>query len=121
MNDNFQDNNQEYLDTNFTNSSTEIRIEALKSLAMLLLREVEAFQSFSTIQKKQKLPGQIDLSVEVERYEADLIRAALIKTNGVQRLAAKLLGTKVTTLNTKIRRHGIKSKKTDHHKTESSE
>ena len=51
--------------------------------------------------------NQIDLQAEVRRFETELIRSALIHTGGRQRQAARLLGTKVTTLNTKIKRYGI--------------
>jgi transcriptional regulator with GAF, ATPase, and Fis domain len=47
------------------------------------------------------------LQAEVRRFEAELIRSALIETGGRQRQAARLLGTKVTTLNTKIKRYKI--------------
>jgi DNA-binding NtrC family response regulator len=43
----------------------------------------------------------------VHHFEAALIRNALVKTGGRQRRAARLLGVKVTTLNTKIKRHNI--------------
>jgi DNA-binding NtrC family response regulator len=43
----------------------------------------------------------------VRRFECDLIRWALARTNGHQRRAARLLNIKVTTLNAKIKRYGI--------------
>ena len=43
----------------------------------------------------------------LRRFETELIRSALIQTGGRQRQAARLLGTKVTTLNTKIKRYKI--------------
>jgi DNA-binding NtrC family response regulator len=49
----------------------------------------------------------MNLEDQVQRYEVDLIRYALIKTQGHQRRAAKMLGVKVTTLNAKIKRYGI--------------
>jgi len=49
----------------------------------------------------------IDLQAEVRRFETELIRSALIQTGGCQRQAARLLRTKVTTLNTKIKRYKI--------------
>lgn len=44
---------------------------------------------------------------EVHRYEAGLIRCALIRTGGRQRRAARLLKMKVTTLNAKIKRYHL--------------
>jgi len=49
----------------------------------------------------------LDLQAEVHRFEAELIRSALARTQGRQRRAARLLGMKVTTLNAKIRRYKI--------------
>jgi transcriptional regulator with GAF, ATPase, and Fis domain len=43
----------------------------------------------------------------VRRFERNLICNALVRAGGRQRRAAKLLGLKVTTLNAKIKRHGI--------------
>jgi DNA-binding NtrC family response regulator len=51
--------------------------------------------------------SRIDLSEEVARYEADLIRCALLRTGGRQRAAARLLNVKISTLNAKIKRLGI--------------
>lgn len=79
------------------------RLEALKVLSNSLLYELESLQkneNFGT-------GGKIDLSGEVHRFEADLIRTALFRTGGRQRPAARLLNVKVTTLNAKIKRLGI--------------
>jgi transcriptional regulator with GAF, ATPase, and Fis domain len=43
----------------------------------------------------------------VKKFEADLIRAALVRTGGNQARAARLLGVKHTTLNAKIKRHQL--------------
>jgi two-component system response regulator PilR (NtrC family) len=43
----------------------------------------------------------------VNRYERQLIEAALRRTGGVQKQAAEMLGLKPTTLNEKIKRLGI--------------
>lgn len=82
----------------------ENRIEALKALASLLLREVE---SLGYEPKNRQAKEKINLSDELEKFEVNLIRDALIRAKGHQRQAAKLLGTKVTTLNAKIKRYGI--------------
>lgn len=84
-------------------SVVENRLEALKVLSNSILHEVEALKKA----KNTDLPGKIDLASEVQRYEEDLIRCALLRTGGNQRRAAKLLSVKVTTLNMKIKRYGI--------------
>ncbi len=80
----------------------DTRISYLKILALSLLREIASAEN---------MDGQgrnaIDLQAEVRRFETELIRSALIQTGGRQRQAARLLGTKVTTLNTKIKRYKI--------------
>ena len=78
----------------------EARIASLKVLAMTLLRQVE---SLETQIASDNVP-ELNLQKEVHRFEAAIIRSALAKTGGRQRRAAKLLGVKVTTLNTKIKR-----------------
>lgn len=79
------------------------RVSYLKILALSLLREI------ASAENTDAGPGNdtIDLQAEVRRFEAELIRSALIETGGRQRQAARLLGTKVTTLNTKIKRYKI--------------
>lgn len=81
----------------------DARLSALKILALSLLRQVETLENQSSV---ETLPDW-DLQLEVRRFEAELIRNALIRTGGRQRRAAHLLGMKVTTLNTKIRRYHI--------------
>ena len=83
------------------------RVKALKSLAALLLREVELLEDTVSEVNHKIQGGGSNLIDEVQRYEADLIRYALIQSKGHQRKAAKILGVKVTTLNAKIKRYGI--------------
>lgn len=81
------------------------RVEALRIVALLLLKEVDALgQSQPT-----DGPPKTSLADEVHRFEADLIRTALMRTGGRQRRAARLLGMKVTTLHAKIKRYKIDS------------
>lgn len=82
------------------------RLDALKALANLLAREVE---SLKPVNQNNKIPDKINLSDEVRRFEESLIREALIKSKGQQRKAARLLGTKISTLHAKIKRYGIES------------
>jgi DNA-binding NtrC family response regulator len=81
----------------------ESRLEALRILSSSILQEVEALRKA----KKAAIPEKIDLAEEVQRFETDLIRTALLRTGGKQRQAARLLNVKVTTLNAKIKRYGI--------------
>ena len=85
--------------------STSINnLDSLREVALMLLREVE---SLASRQEPQNGQQQLGLQEEVQRYESELIRHALLRTGGNQRRAAKLLGVKVTTLNCKIKRLGI--------------
>jgi transcriptional regulator with GAF, ATPase, and Fis domain len=79
------------------------RISYLKILAMSLLREIATAENTGGSHGDET----IDLQAEVRRFEMELIRSALIQTGGCQRQAARLLRTKVTTLNTKIKRYKI--------------
>lgn len=61
-----------------------------------------------TTTERDALPGTgISLNKEVEQFERALLCAALKQCGGVQARAARLLGLKLTTLNTKITRYGI--------------
>ena len=79
------------------------RLSYLKILALSLLREIASAENMHDGQGNDT----IDLQAEVRRFETELIRSALIQTGGRQRPAARLLRTKVTTLNTKIKRYKI--------------
>ena len=79
-----------------------VRIKVLKILTLTLLHELEAVGS-----AREATSQAFNLQNEVRHFEAELIRSALIMTGGRQRRAAKLLGMKVTTLHTKIRRYGL--------------
>jgi len=79
-----------------------IRIKLLKVLTLTLLRELEGVGI-----EPSRTAEKFDLQSEVQHFEAELIRSALIMTGGRQRRAAKLLGMKVTTLHSKIRRYGL--------------
>jgi transcriptional regulator with GAF, ATPase, and Fis domain len=83
----------------------DARIASLKVLVLTLLTEIESLEN-----RIDSFDAPLNLQEEVHRFEAALIRVALNKTGGRQRRAARLLGTKVTTLNTKIRRYGISVK-----------
>lgn len=78
------------------------RLNTLREVALTLLREVESFRVSQPATKRS-----VRLHEEVRRFEIDLIRSALSRTAGNQTRAAQLLGVKITTLNTKIKRYKI--------------
>ncbi|HVF48498.1 MAG TPA: helix-turn-helix domain-containing protein [Pyrinomonadaceae bacterium] len=84
-------------------SASAIKIEALKELTLTLLKEVESLKEAQPHDGRRHL----NLHEEVRRFEAEMIRWALKRTNGHQRRAARLLGLKVTTLHAKIKRYRI--------------
>jgi DNA-binding NtrC family response regulator len=84
-------------------AALDYRLKELKEVARTLLREIELL---STSQSNN--PGDsVRLYDEVQRFETALIRHALGRTAGSQTRAAKLLGVKLTTLNSKIKRYKI--------------
>ena len=80
-------------------AAIDARVGSLKILAQSLMRQIELLERNASF--------KFDAQAEVRRFEAELIRSALVRTGGRQRRAARLLGMKVTTLNTKIRRYRI--------------
>ena len=86
-------------------SSSIQNLDGLREAALMLMREVESLASLQEPQTN----GRLRLQEEVQRFESDLIRQALLRTHGNQRRAAKLLGVKVSTLNCKIKRLGIQT------------
>ena len=79
------------------------RLNTLREVALTLLREVESLRVSQSDSGKRR----VKLHDEVQRFEVDLIRSALGRTGGNQTRAAQLLGVKITTLNTKIKRYKI--------------
>jgi transcriptional regulator with GAF, ATPase, and Fis domain len=79
------------------------RLTTLRDVALTLLREVESLR----VNGPYDLAGRVRLCDEVQRFETELIRSALSRTMGNQTRAARLLGIKLTTLNSKIKRYGI--------------
>lgn len=84
-------------------ATVDARISSLKILAQSIVREIQNLET----EAGESTPDALDLQAEVHRFEAELIRSALARTEGRQRRAARLLGMKVTTLNTKIKRYKI--------------
>ena len=89
------------------------RIQRVVDLADALLSEAEtlardkAFTEEATRLKPLDILGGISLYDEVQRFETQLIRMALAETGGNQAKAARLLGIKATTLNSKIKLFNI--------------
>src|SRR6266699_436356 len=81
------------------------RLNTLREEALTLLREVESLR----VSQPPTTQHSVRLYDEVQRFEVDLIRSALGRTAGNQTRAAQLLGVKLTTLNTKIKRYKIAS------------
>jgi len=84
-------------------AAIESRLDALREVALTVLRELETLSSAQA----RRADHKVQLHEEVQRFEADLIRSALARTAGNQASAARLLGVKHTTLNAKIKRYGI--------------
>ena len=78
------------------------RLNTLREVALTLLREVESLRV-----SQPPNPRSVRLYDEVKKFEVELIRSALGRTAGNQTRAAELLGVKLTTLNTKIKRYKI--------------
>jgi len=78
------------------------RLSSLRDVAVELLNAVESLKQPTAIRDQR-----LNLDDEVRRFEADLIRAALVRTHGNQAHAARLLGVKHTTLNAKIKRYQL--------------
>ena len=90
------------------------RVQRVVDLAEALLTEAEtlardkAFTEEATRLKPLDIVGGIDFYREVQQFETHLIKMALDETGGNQAKAAKLLGIKATTLNSKIKLFQIK-------------
>jgi DNA-binding NtrC family response regulator len=83
-------------------------LEALKTLTFQLMKEIEVLKTtqadFSILDSETKL----SFDEAVRNFEKELIRSALIRCSGNQTRAANLLGLKLSTLNTKMKRLNIK-------------
>ena len=89
------------------------RIQRVVDLADALLSEAEtlardkAFTEEATRLKPLDILSGINFYDEVQRFETHLIKMALAETGGNQAKAARLLGIKATTLNSKIKLFNI--------------
>lgn len=80
-----------------------VKINCLKTLIHAFLDEVNDMEQ----NRRAKQTGILNLREEVRRFEINLISSALRQSSGNQTLAAGLLGTKITTLNSKVKSYGI--------------
>jgi transcriptional regulator with GAF, ATPase, and Fis domain len=89
------------------------RIQRVVNLADALLSEAEklardkAFTEEASRLQPLDIVRGINFYDEVQRFETHLIKMALSETGGNQARAAKLLGIKATTLNSKIKLFNI--------------
>jgi len=77
------------------------RLSTLRDVALTLLREVESLRVTEPVRHR------VRLHEEVQRFEIELINCALSRSRGNQTQAAQILGVKLTTLNSKIKRYKI--------------
>ncbi len=87
------------IEDNSLRSARDAHVAALRVLAVSLLKQIETIE-----EPEDDASNELNLHEQVQKFEAALIRSALERTGGRQRRAARLLGVKVTTLNTKIKR-----------------
>jgi transcriptional regulator with GAF, ATPase, and Fis domain len=96
------------------------RIQRVVDLADALLAEAEtlsrdrAFTEEATKLKPLDILAGINFYDEVQRFETHLIKMALAETGWNQARAAKLLGIKATTLNSKIKLFNIERGELSH-------
>ena len=86
--------------------TAHIKLNSLREAAMAILTQLESL-GVAQNQESNSAPPSLRLYDEVRKFETNLIRDALNRTGGSQTRAAKLLGVKLTTLNSKIKRYHI--------------
>ena len=85
--------------------SLSVKVRHIKDLALALLAEAEALGADQHPVSEQGLC----LREAVRRFEIELITDALRRSGGNQARAAALLGTKITTLNQKIKQYRLRT------------
>ena len=91
----------------------ENRLQQLADLASRVMREARALASDKAFSEESPKLSSLDLASgidfygEVQRFETALIKLALEQTEGNQARAARLLGLRATTLNSKIKVYNI--------------
>ncbi|HEX8633077.1 MAG TPA: helix-turn-helix domain-containing protein [Pyrinomonadaceae bacterium] len=82
------------------------RIEMLEELTLTLLKEIALLKDIRKLHAPDD-EQSLSLPDEVRRFEIEIIRRTLLRTNGHQARAAHLLGVNATTLNSKLKRYQI--------------
>lgn len=101
--------NEAYIARQMWQRSTAPRIGILQELATKLLSEVESITETSNGGRERINFGEgFRLYDQLQKLEIDIIRHALYLAGGRQNEAARLLGIKLTTLNSKIKRLNLK-------------
>lgn len=90
--------------TNSAPAAEHMHLSVLKELVLSLLNQLELLRGSEQHEQKTVPSNFYD---EVRRFEIELINDALCRTRGHQQEAARLLGVKPTTLNSKIKRYNI--------------
>jgi DNA-binding NtrC family response regulator len=80
-----------------------LKVEVLKSIARALESKAENPVGVLDFDHKRG----VNFYEEVTKFEIELVKQALICTNGNQRAAARLLGLKTTTLNSKVKTYNL--------------
>src|SRR4051812_25963305 len=75
-----------------------VKINCLKTLVHAFLAEVDHIEHTRRLESR----GLLNLREEVRRFELNLISSALKQAGSDSRLAARLLGIHVNTLNSKV-------------------
>lgn len=96
------------IETDTNSAATNIRLNSLRDAALTILGELDSLE-VATPPPPTSSSCSLRLYDEVRKFEINLIRSALSRTGGSQTNAAKLLGVKLTTLNSKIKRYRIES------------
>jgi DNA-binding NtrC family response regulator len=91
-------------------SPLSLKINLLRELTTVLAEQVQSLN----VPQPINIQGGINLHDEVRRFEIEMIKSALLFTNGHQRAAARLLGLKPTTLNAKLKLYKITFKHFDY-------
>lgn len=101
------------MDFETTDSNQTGLLGGLRESILRLLSQVELLGSdHASVEGLEGTHGT-SLSEEVRRFEIKLITNALLQTQGHQLRAARLLGVKLTTLNSKIKRYDLTRKLRD--------
>jgi Response regulator containing CheY-like receiver, AAA-type ATPase, and DNA-binding domains len=100
---------------NAFSESENLKIEVLKLISRALESKAENPTGILDFDHR----NGVDFYEEVTKFEVDLLRQALLHTKGNQRAAARLLGLKATTLNSKVKAYNLDLRSKDFKKVTS--